>query len=140
MLSYIQKLQRGESFSNSSPKSPTPSTHPLTTTAPVSEDDLDTEYEVARRQDTIKAYQEFLYRHKAVIAMYGVHHELESGINNGTCLFGIESFNQRGGPFEIGTSPGLCPGPSPEPGPISHEMSCSFLYATKEPSPRSQQK
>ena len=38
----------------------------------------------------------------ALILMYGVHHELQGGINNRSRLFGIESFDQRRRAFEIG--------------------------------------
>src|SRR5882672_6453554 len=40
-------------------------------------------------------------RHIPVIAMDGVHHELQSGIDDGTGIFGIESFNQRSRTFEV---------------------------------------
>ena len=40
-------------------------------------------------------------RHIPIIAMDGVHHELQSGIDDGTGVFGIESFNQRGRAFEV---------------------------------------
>jgi hypothetical protein len=38
----------------------------------------------------------------AVILMHGVHHELQGGVNNGSRLFGIKAFDQRGGAFEVG--------------------------------------
>lgn len=34
--------------------------------------------------------------HIAVIAMGGVHHQLQCGVDNGSGLFGVESFNQGG--------------------------------------------
>ena len=34
--------------------------------------------------------------------MHGVHHELQSRVNNRPRFFGIESFNQGRGAFEIG--------------------------------------
>ncbi len=34
--------------------------------------------------------------HIAVIAMDGVHHQLQCGVDNGPGLFGVESFNQGG--------------------------------------------
>ena len=45
-------------------------------------------------------------RHIAFIAMHGIHHELQGGINNRSRFFGIESFDQRGGAFEIGKQRG----------------------------------
>lgn len=65
LFSYVQKAQRGEPLSDPSPQSSTPSSHPLVNTAVSTEAELDAEYEAARQQDTIKAYQDFLYRHKA---------------------------------------------------------------------------
>ena len=40
-------------------------------------------------------------RHIALIAMHGIHHELQGRINNRPRFFGIESFNQRRRAFEI---------------------------------------
>ena len=45
-------------------------------------------------------------RHIALIAMHGVHHELQGRINNRPRFFGIESFNQRRRAFEIGKQGG----------------------------------
>ena len=45
-------------------------------------------------------------RHIALIAMYGVHHKLQSGIDNRSGFFGIESFDQGGGAFKIGKERG----------------------------------
>ena len=42
----------------------------------------------------------------AFIAMHGVHHELQGGINNRPRLFGIKSFDQCGRAFEIGKQGG----------------------------------
>ena len=39
--------------------------------------------------------------HIPVIAMDSVHHELQSGIDDCTGFFGIESFNQRSRAFEV---------------------------------------
>src|SRR5262245_40325588 len=33
--------------------------------------------------------------------MDGIHHQLQRGINNGTRFFGIKSFDQRRGAFEV---------------------------------------
>jgi hypothetical protein len=41
-------------------------------------------------------------RHIALIAMHGIHHQLQSRIDNCACLFGIEAFDQGRGAFEIG--------------------------------------
>ena len=40
--------------------------------------------------------------HIALIAMHGVHHQLQGGIDNRPCFFGIKSFDQRRRAFEIG--------------------------------------
>ena len=37
----------------------------------------------------------------ALIAMHGIHHELQCGINNRPGFFGIEPFNQRRRAFEV---------------------------------------
>src|SRR5262245_62897989 len=37
----------------------------------------------------------------ALIAMHGVHHELQGGVNDGAGFFGIEAFNESGRAFEI---------------------------------------
>ena len=42
----------------------------------------------------------------ALIAMHGVHHQLQGGINNRSGFFGIESFDQRRRAFEIGKQRG----------------------------------
>ena len=42
----------------------------------------------------------------AFIAMHGVHHQLECGINNRTGFFRIEPFDQRRRTFEIGKQRG----------------------------------
>ena len=42
----------------------------------------------------------------AVIAMHGVHHQLQSGINNRSGFFRIEPFDQRRRAFEIGKQRG----------------------------------
>ena len=42
----------------------------------------------------------------ALIAMHGVHHQLQRGINNRSRFFGIESFDQRRRAFEIGKQGG----------------------------------
>ena len=42
----------------------------------------------------------------ALIAMHGVHHELQGGINNRSGFFGIEPFDQRRRAFEIGKQGG----------------------------------
>src|SRR5437667_10639974 len=40
-------------------------------------------------------------RHIALIAMHGIHHELQGGVNNRPCLFGVESFNKSSRAFEV---------------------------------------
>ena len=45
-------------------------------------------------------------RHIALIAMHRIHHQLQRGINNRAGFFGVESFNQRGGAFEVGKKGG----------------------------------
>jgi hypothetical protein len=62
VLSYIQKFQPGESSSKFSSTPPSSSTPPP---APLTEAELDAKYEAARQQDTVAAYQDFLYRRKA---------------------------------------------------------------------------
>jgi hypothetical protein len=42
-------------------------------------------------EDAIAQY----LRHRAVIPMHGVHHQLQGGINQRPRLFGIKAFDQR---------------------------------------------
>ena len=45
-------------------------------------------------------------RHIALVAMHGIHHELQRRVDNRAGFFGIEAFNQRRGAFEIGKERG----------------------------------
>ena len=38
----------------------------------------------------------------AFIAMHRIHHQLQGGINNGACFFGIEVSNEIGRAFDVG--------------------------------------
>jgi hypothetical protein len=45
-------------------------------------------------------------RHIPLVAMHGVHHEVQRGVDNRSCVFRVESFDERRGAFEIGKERG----------------------------------
>src|SRR5712692_348208 len=55
-----------------------------------------------QRQDTVT----HRLGEKALVAMHGLHYEVEGRVDNEAGLFGVEAFDERGGAFDVGKEDG----------------------------------